>query len=68
MEAELRAGWQLSRPAVAEAWAGMRGGGGETGSDSGSVLKGVSTGLQAWDLDAREKGIYHSCLVLGPHT
>lgn len=35
---------------------------------SGSVLKGVSTGRPAGDVDAKERGRWDSCLVLGPHT
>lgn len=38
------------------AWTEMGSGGGETGLGSGSILKGVSTGLPGWDVDVR-KGI-----------
>lgn len=49
------------------AWTGTGSGGGETGPGSGSVLRGVSTGLPAWDADAR-KGIQANGLVLGLDT
>lgn len=47
------------------AWTEMGSGGGEIGgSGSGSILKGVSTGLPGWDVDVR-KGIQDNCMVLG---
>lgn len=49
------------------AGAGRGSGGGETGPGSGSILKGGSTGLPAWDVDAR-KGIQAHGSVLGRDT